>query len=708
MLRLEIPFNRTGVLLSAILFASLSGLLLEHFSGSTFDYWVHDAALVHQHRQQWNYVSIVVLDDKVPINVGRKQALPLFAKAADRLISAGAKGIFLDARVNKDMDTRMAFAKCIQTSGEAIWTEPQCAISSSGQCTVIGKEPLSMNLETMQKFSIAPYLGDPDLPDFILYDWETAFTIPETGLVARDRLVTKNDPVARWFDLNENHAIFKMASFFQSPDLVRQGLNSVDDEYCDNKNRCRRIRLSKPQFGTQPNASHPIIPISLLASCNTEIAEQTALLAKDRIIIFQLTSPNEATDILVTPMTTALFSPKQMSFGPQYLADSVETLLNNDHPRQPHANVTLALVILLSLISVISAAYLRQYLVWTMALLVFAGLIALCFLNPLIQLWPVTAAMTSFLAGAGQITGIHLLLGFRHGKLNTSYMPKHVRQLLLSLKTNETFQNKRCGAVVLMSDLAGYTTLTGLLKEPEHILNLMNDYLSETSIVLQDKYNGWLESYVGDMVCYYWPYEPGNEQHVHQQALCGALELAELQKQFFASLQQRYSSKINHETLDKMQTIIDAGIGLSTGDVVMGNLGPTHGIGLKKFGILGDPLNLAARIESLTRLFNAEIIVSGTVIAMIDPDQYSLRRLGQMKVKGRTIPETLYAMGSSNDPRCQPSDIKAWQLWLSAIESGQDTDLRCPEVYKKDQETINIWLSRNLLGDDGIWYLDEK
>jgi adenylate cyclase len=42
-----------------------------------------------------------------------------------------------------------------------------------------------------------------------------------------------------------------------------------------------------------------------------------------------------------------------------------------------------------------------------------------------------------------------------------------------------------------MSDLAGYTKVSGILKEPGYVLNLMNDYLEETSLVLQDKYNGW-------------------------------------------------------------------------------------------------------------------------------------------------------------------------------------------------------------------------
>ena len=709
---LETPLSRPFVLIITIIIASFTGITLDQFTGYTSDNWIHDAALVHQHRQRWDYVSLVVLDKDVPFSVSRKQALPLYAKAADRLIAAGAKGIFLDARISKEMDSRIAFARCIASDGQVQWVEPSCEISTEQQCTVhTGRKlgaPLRMNDSTLKKFSIAPYMGNPDLPDFLIYDWGGAFAIPEKGLVASDRLVTKDDPIARWFDLSKDHAIFKLATFIQPLSTNTLPETFIEDEICDSQRLCRRVRLSKPQFGTQIQGSHPIIPVSLLASCDTKLAEQTAKLAKDRLIIFQLTSPEESTDLLVTPMTNSWFGPQKMSFGAQYLADSVETLLKLDHPRAPPQWLKISMLVLSAIIGVITAAYLRQYLVWSLAICLFFLLIALCILNPLVQLWPVSATMLSFLMGAGQLTGLHLVLGFRHGKLTASYMPKQIRSLLLNLKTGESFQNRRCTAVVLMSDLAGYTTLTGLLKEPEHILELMNDYLSATSIVLQDKYNGWLESYVGDMVCYYWPYKDEEKLTAHHLALQGALELAALQKQFFSSLPERYHSQINAETLQKMQSFINAGIGISAGPVVMGNLGPSHSQGLKKFGILGDPLNLASRIESLTRHFNTEIIISAEFIDLQEPNSFALRRLGCIKVKGRATPETLFALGDQNDPRCNPIHISSWHTWLQAVEEGQTTLPEYPDIYKQDVDTINNWLDRHLLHTDGIWYLDEK
>jgi adenylate cyclase len=335
-------------------------------------------------------------------------------------------------------------------------------------------------------------------------------------------------------------------------------------------------------------------------------------------------------------------------------------------------------------------------------------LTALCFLNPITQLWPVTAVMVSYFVGAVQVIAAHLISGFRHGNLVFEYLPKQIIEVLMPLENPESFQPKHCKVVVLMSDLEGYTTVTGLLKKPEYVMDLMNDYLNETSVVLQDTYNGILEAYVGDMVCYYWEYEADNEQIVYKQALLSAIELASLQKNFFSSVADRYKEVLTPEVLEKITAIINAGIGITAGEVVKGNLGPKKGI--KKFAILGDPINLASRIESLTRLFDTEIIIAGEFAknAVATEQDLTVRRLGAIKVKGRIEPEVLYALGKKDDPRFAPENIKAWEQWITAIESGVKVEIPCPAIYSKDRKTILDWLKRGTLGEKGVWQLQEK
>ena len=701
---------RADILLLFVLIAVVSGSIVDYWGDHQLDNWVHDSALVYQAREDWDYSAIVVLDDAVPIKVGRKQALPLFAKAADRAVAAGAKGIYLDSRVAKDIEGKMPYASCIYENGDVQWSTPDCVINSSQQCSVnnssLGNAPLKMDNATLALFSIAPYLGDPELPDFLLFDWEAELAMPEQGLVTSDRLVTKKDPIARWFDLSPDHAVIRLAKNIDPELLNKSYQQSSDNELCDDERICRRVRFSLPLYETRLQGSHLIVPVSLLASCNLAIAEQTAKLLTDRIVIFQTTSPTEATDIKVTPMTTALFGPKAMTPGAQFLADAVETLLRQDHPRAPNLVYKMVLFVLVALISVFAGAYLQQAYLWGLAFAVLTLVLALCFYNHLVQLWPVTATMATFLMGAAQTIGLHLMIGFREGILISHYMPKQIHSLLISLQADDSFQNKRCHAVVLMSDLTGYTTVTGLLQEPFLVLNLMNDYLGQTSVVLQDKYNGWLESYVGDMVCYYWPFYEADQNLTFRSALQGAHELALLQKQFFLTLNLRYKDKFAADILEQIAEIINAGIGLSTGEVVMGDLGPKNGV--RKFGIIGDPLNLASRVEALTRHFNTEVIITQPFVETAQEIGFAIRRLGKIKVKGRVCPETLYAFGDLADPRFAVNAIESWEQWLTAVERKKKPDVACPAIFAQDEATITNWQKRNLLGDDFVWYLDEK
>jgi len=705
------PFNYPKTLGIFIVIASLTAILMDHYLGTRLDYWLHDSAVIHQYRKQWNYTGIVVLDEGVPMAVGRKQSLPLFARATEQLIKQGAKGVYFDARISKQIEGKMPYALCIEVSGKVRWSKPQCRINSRQQCVVLNSEagnaPLRMTSQAMRYFSIAPYLNaEQQLPDFLLYDWDAAFVIPDSGIVASERLVSKKGLMGKWVDMSQDHIVFKLASWV-APDKVKQlyQQNRLMDEFCDEGKRCRRIRLSRPNYELSLN-KQLILPLSLLASCDDNIAQQTAVLLKNKAVILQATSPKEATDVLATPMVTALLSPRLLTPGAQYLVDELETVLNQDYPRKPNQLIRISLFIGGAIISTLLGAYYSQALLWVTGLLVFLGLSAFCFFVPIVQLWPVTATVTAYFIGAIQIVAVQLVLGFRQGYLLHQYLPKQIIELLVDLKEPESYQHKPIRAVVLMSDLAGYTTVTGILKRPELVMSLMNDYLSETSIVLQDTYKGILEAYVGDLVCYYWEYQQGEEATAYKNALCGAVELVALQKKFFSSVSQRYKEDLPSEAIAQINRIIDAGVGITAGEVVKGNLGPKTGV--RKFSILGDPLNLASRIEGITRFFNTEIIIAGDFLETIAEQELSCRYLGKFQVKGREQAAKLYALGKADDERLFSDKVQAWEAWLTEIEAGVDSLLPCPSLYAKDQQSILTWKKNGLLSAEGVWQLHEK
>jgi adenylate cyclase len=705
----HLPWLTRKWLLMLVLLAACLGSVVDSIFGNQIDYWIHDSAVVFQARTAWKHTAIVVLDDAIPIQVSRKQALPLFAKAAERLVAAGVKGIFLDANLPKEIEGIMPYAQCIEQNGEVRWSMPTCLMTNN-QCQIrnssVGNAPLKMPGAVFPLFRVAPYIaGQENLPDFLLYGDDAEAFIPKTGLVALDRLISKNSAIARWMDLTDTHSAVTLAKFI-APEQVAYTLNHESHELCDHNLPCQRIRFSQPSYSIELSQTKPIIPVSNLAACNDDKALQVAAMLKNRVVILQLTTPSEASDVIITPTTTAFLSAHLLMPGAQFLADATETLLANDYPRAPSLCMKLLVFFAAASVGIYASVYLKQpSWLWLIGICLLSIMSALCFLSPITQLWPVTATLLTFIAASLQGIALHLLIGFKEGDLIAQYMPRQVHKLLFSLKANKSFHNQRYQAIVLMSDLTGYTAVTGIVKEPAHILTLMNDYLNDTAYVLQEKYEGWLETYIGDMVCYYWPFKEKNKTQAYQNAVMGAVALSLLQKDFFTALPARYQNKFDGTTLQNIKQVINAGIGLSSGTVVMGNLGPKRGV--RKFGILGDPMNLTARVESLTRYFNTEIIMTADFLNTTKALGYPSRRLGYFCVKGRTQPEMLYALGSPDDYRFCSNLIDAWERWLSAMEQETSTIPFCPDVFQQDADTLHKWKRLGFLYL-GIWFLEEK
>ncbi|MEQ9022792.1 MAG: adenylate/guanylate cyclase domain-containing protein, partial [Pseudomonadales bacterium] len=288
----------------------------------------------------------------------------------------------------------------------------------------------------------------------------------------------------------------------------------------------------------------------------------------------------------------------------------------------------------------------------------------------------------------------HVALGTRHSRYTAQYLPKPIRSMLLSLKKNERFQNQRWQAVILMSDLVGYTTVTSLLRDPALIFNLLNKYLESTTIMLQDKYDGWLEGYVGDLFCYYWPQMEGlTIKEQIEKSLHAAIELKKLQKEFFRNL-PNLDLPIPREASEKIAEIVNAGIGICSGEVVAGNVGPKGGV--QKFGLLGDPLNLSSRLEALTRLFDTEIIISEELAPTAEELGYRVRKIASVKVKGRLDVTTLYAMGETDDSRFSDELVKKWEeFWNRLQQTGEVLPWNF-EALRKDHETLVRWHKQGL------------
>lgn len=722
-IRHELPLTRKGLLLFVFCFSFSTGLLFDWYVKSRIDDVFHDIALVTNPTKKWEHTAIVALDGQVPGYVGRRQSLGLFALASKRLFELGASAIFLDARLYEPTNN-LLYAQCVSVLSEAglshsiQWDnapnrEVFSDLTQSEFSNFYIATPSFDYLEPLEvSLFLQSYFGQELLP--------VDFFDPNNNLLAQQRLFAevsispKKDiwlpGLNRWMNIGEDSVVHKLSSHLSKAEKVEIASSTESVEQCTG-NICKRARFSYPIRHTNSDTLRPVLPVSEFSTCDeNQDLERFRAIIENRAVILQLSQPEEATDLILTPMATAFGSPRDLLPGPQFIADSIETHIKGHHPARPDQFYVILLLSTVALVSALSGAYLKSPVALSAPFVFSIFPISFSLAFTPFNLWPVAATfITSLVACSGMLLA-HIAYGTSQSKVASKYLPRSVRELLIKKETYQEFSNERHQAAVLMSDLRKYTTITTELEKPEYVFDLINKYFEDTTLLLQDKYGGWLEGYVGDMVIYYWP-EIGDlvfEEQINS-CLKGAIELTKHQKHFFESLEsQNFVSAIPKEKLRVIQQVIGAGTGLTTGEVVMGNLGPRNGV--QKFSTLGDPLNLASRVEALTRHFNTEIIITEELKKPAEELGYKTRKLVAAEVKGRPLPITLYAMSEANDPRLSNDSINVWEEWLN--KATTEVDYIKPiesELFKLDSSTIINWKKQGLLDTaTGVFKLTEK
>src|SRR6266850_2307911 len=160
----------------------------------------------------------------------------------------------------------------------------------------------------------------------------------------------------------------------------------------------------------------------------------------------------------------------------------------------------------------------------------------------------------------------------------------------------------------------------------EVVAEMLREYLSEmTEIVF--RHGGTVDKYIGDciMALYNAPFE--DPAHAFR-AVLTALEF------------QERTRTVSKRWEDKLGIAIRNGVGINTGEAVVGTLGSRQRL---EYTAIGDAINLGARLESLTKDYKANIIISETTYALVR-NQFVTRELGEVTVKGKTRPVKIYAV----------------------------------------------------------------
>lgn len=182
---------------------------------------------------------------------------------------------------------------------------------------------------------------------------------------------------------------------------------------------------------------------------------------------------------------------------------------------------------------------------------------------------------------------------------------------------------------IMMVDVRGFTTITERLTAPELVI-VMNRFMDYCSTIILE-HQGTIDKFIGDSVLAFWNAPLGQIDHADRaceaaQRIAGGLDA------FKDELQAA-----NPEIFEKIGGF-EIGIGVNTGSCAVGNMGSEKH---SNYTVLGDPVNVAARLEGLTKSYGVRVIVGAATVAM--STRLAFEKLDRVQVRGRTATVEIFS-----------------------------------------------------------------
>jgi adenylate cyclase len=196
------------------------------------------------------------------------------------------------------------------------------------------------------------------------------------------------------------------------------------------------------------------------------------------------------------------------------------------------------------------------------------------------------------------------------------YVSTHILEKVLQSDKPPHFQGERKKITVLFSDIRKFTHLAEKLA-PEEVVAILNRYFGRM-IEIVFKYNGTLDKFLGDGLMVEFG-APLDDKQQEKNAMRAALEM------------QQEAKEISDKWVQEGKPELKIGIGIHTGNAVVGNIGSEKHM---EYTAIGDTVNVAARLEEATKEFNVSILVSEETYHHVKED-YPFKYVGELSLKGR-------------------------------------------------------------------------
>ena len=229
-----------------------------------------------------------------------------------------------------------------------------------------------------------------------------------------------------------------------------------------------------------------------------------------------------------------------------------------------------------------------------------------------------------------------------------------VMEYLLEHSAEELIISKEVEATIFFSDIRSFTSISEKIGSPGRLIQMLNRYMTPMVDCIID-YKGTIDKFIGDAIMAYWnaPIEIPN--HADK-----ALKSAVAQIEMLVD--------INKEITPEYDVTINIGIGLHTGRVTAGDMGS---YGRSDYTIIGDNVNLASRLEGLTKQYGGQILISSATKSKLK-ESYKIRPIDLVEVKGKNKAVEIFEV------LCKNKDISnnEIEIYTKAIEYFRDAHIK--------------------------------
>lgn len=281
------------------------------------------------------------------------------------------------------------------------------------------------------------------------------------------------------------------------------------------------------------------------------------------------------------------------------------------------------------------------------------------------------------------------------------YMDPRIVSKLIDKPDFARLGGERYEMTIMFIDLKGYTSISEKLA-PDDLIDMLNLFLGRMTDAVSEN-GGVINDFMGDAVMAYWgPPFSGEDDH----AVLGC-KTALAARRYFELFKQDVYDKLGDsaEGLD-----IDMRVGLSTGNVIAGNIGSAAS---RKYSLVGDPVNLGSRLEGANKNYGTHIIISEKT-RILAGDHISVRELDVIRVKGKTQPTRIYELLEDK------ADVSGFETALNAYRA-QDwatakQSLKAYKAQNPDDPAVAVFLDRinhfkanpPAADWDGVWDFQTK